>query len=65
MSIDNLHDLEHNHLKMLENIIRFSFIDNPNSNAPKNFKHTLGLINEFYQIVYQLSLDDLPGYRWN
>lgn len=45
---------------MLENIIRFTFIDNPNQNASKNLRRNLMLIHEFYQIIYQLTLDDIP-----
>ncbi len=33
-----LQDLEENHLKMLDNIIRYGFIDNPNQNISKTFK---------------------------
>lgn len=63
LNINDLHELENNHLKMLDNIIRYTFIDNPNQNTSKNFRRNFTLINEFYQIIYQLTLDDLPGYR--
>ncbi len=65
LSISNLHDLEHAHLKMLDNIIKFSFIDNPTQNSSKNFRKNLNYINDFYQIVAQITLDDLPGYKRN
>lgn len=64
ININNLHDLEANHLKMLDNIIKFAFIDNPNQNISKNFKRILLYINEFYHIVYELTLDDLPQFKW-
>lgn len=45
LSVGNLHDLDANHLKMLDNISRFAFIDNPNQNVSKNFRKNLNYIH--------------------
>lgn len=49
---------------MLDNIIRYGFIDNPNQNISKIFKQILSYVNQFYNIVNQLALDDIPAYSW-
>ena len=47
---------------MLDNIIKYGFIDNANQTISKNFKQLLIYINEFYQVVNKLVLDDIASY---
>lgn len=49
---------------MLDNIIRYGFIDNPNQQISQGFKQILSEINHFYNIVNRLTLDDIPSYSW-
>ena len=49
---------------MLDNIIKYGFIDNPNQNISKTFKEILAYIGQFYNIVKMLTLDDIPSYSW-
>lgn len=49
---------------MLDNIIRYGFIDNPNHKISQTFKQILSEINYFYNIVNRLTLDDIPSYSW-
>lgn len=49
---------------MLDNIIKYGLIDNPNHNISKSFKKILNEINTFYNIVSRLTLDDIPSYAW-
>ena len=60
-------DLDHlseNHLKMLDNIIRYGLIDNPNHNISQSFRGILNYISQFFNIVNRLALDDIPSYSW-
>jgi len=47
---------------MLDNIIRYGFIDNPHQNISKKFRQILNLINDFSVIVNMMTIDDLPRY---
>ena len=49
---------------MLDNIIRYGLIDNPNHNISQSFKQVLGYINTFFTVVHRLTLDDIPSYDW-
>jgi len=62
-NITELNHLELNHVKMLDNIIKYGFIDNANQTISKNFRQLLVYINEFYQIVNKLVLDDIASYE--
>jgi len=44
-NITELNDLELNHIQMLDNIIKYGYIDNPNLIVSKNFKQLLIYIN--------------------
>ena len=48
---------------MLDNIIKYGFIDNANQTISKNFRQLLVYINEFYQVVNKLVLDDIASYE--
>ena len=60
----DLDELGDNHLKMLDNIIRYGLIDNPNHNISKSFRQILSYIHQFFSIVNRLTLDDIPSYAW-
>ena len=62
-NINELNDLQLNHVKMLDNIIKYAYIDNPNLTISKNFKQLLVYINQFYQVVNKLALDDIASYE--
>ncbi len=62
-NITQLNDLQLNHVKMLDNIIKYGYIDNPNLIISKNFKQLLIYINQFYQVVNKLALDDIANYQ--
>jgi hypothetical protein len=59
----DLHDLETNHLKMLDSIIRSGCIDNPVQNISRRIRSLLSVIHEFAGIVHRLASDDLPLYE--
>lgn len=49
---------------MLDNIIKYGFIDNPNHNIAKTFRQLLAYVHQFHQIVTKLILDDIATYEW-
>ena len=64
MVANDLHQLENHHLKMLDTIIRVGFIANTGSSFSDRLKNMLRYVQDYYQMVEFLTLDDLPAFKW-
>jgi flagellar biosynthesis chaperone FliJ len=49
---------------MLDNIIKYGYIDNPSHNIPKTLRQLLSYVHQFHQIVHKLTLDDIAAFEW-
>jgi hypothetical protein len=47
---------------MLDNIIRYGFVGDPQQNISKKFRQILNMIHDFSNIVNMLTMDDIPRY---